>query len=132
MKFGTSAAAPSLTAHSITCNPLATNSVCSFTSNPVVYWQCEQVVRMNASTSGLPRYWLNSIGLAPFICIWISAAFRGREAALASIAFRPRTPKHRTAGHRTDARNVRILSVYRTFEPFDAGHQRAGAPQLEA
>ena len=48
---------------------------------PTVIWQCEQYVRMNASTTGWPLYWLND-SVFPLVRLMVkSGAGRGKTAA---------------------------------------------------
>src|ERR1039458_2886206 len=57
--------ASSLKAHSSTCTPRSEYSRDRGPSAFVRSWQCEQVVKMNASTTTFPRYWLSSMEGAP-------------------------------------------------------------------
>ena len=51
--------ASSLNAHSSTCTPRSAYSRDRGPSSFVRSWQCEQVVKMNASATTFPRYWLS-------------------------------------------------------------------------
>src|ERR1035437_4860010 len=45
-------------AEASTCSPRAPYSLCILERTPIAFWQWEQYVRMNATTTVLPLYWL--------------------------------------------------------------------------
>src|SRR5438477_2060587 len=70
-------------AEASTWRPRGPNSCWSLMRNPIDFWQCEQYVKMNASTTGWPLYWLNWICLPGARLMAKSDPGRGRLAACA-------------------------------------------------
>src|ERR1035437_7001912 len=120
-KPGRAAAAISSVAEASTCRPRAPYSLCILERTPIAFWQWEQYVRMNATTTVLPLYWLMRTCLPWPRLMAKSGEGRGRLAARAdAFAMISRVSAAIT-------RKKRINSVYRRGQTFHAGDRGAFA-----
>src|SRR5664280_1368375 len=92
----------------------------------MVFWQCEHQVRINATTTTLPWYWLNSTCLPSWRLMASSGDLRGRLIASAAGTV---TESKARAGARN--RRFDMISVYLSLEPFHAGDDGAFPAELE-
>src|ERR1019366_7435932 len=120
-KPGRAAAAMSSVAEASTCKPRGPYSFCILERTPITIWQCEQYVRMKATTTVLPLYWLMRACLPWPRLMAKSGEGRGRRAARADgIARASRVGTAITL-------KKRIASVYRRGQAFHAGDRGAFA-----
>src|ERR1035438_5673841 len=125
-KPGRAAAAMSSVAEASTCKPRGPYSFCTLERTPMAFWQCEQYVRMKATTTVLPLCWLMWTCLPWPRLMAKSGEGRGRTAARAGAIAMASSESAAITG------NKRINLSLAQGQPFHAGNDGALPAQLEA